>query len=805
MKIAKNIKTNTNFNPQKTKKILFLSHLGESTRRGIEVGVRGSHSYLPLFGGLVALLFLFSCTGTSHLPKSENLYTGSVIQLESTEKIDKTQLTAVLKPLVQDKPNKSYLGMRPQLWMYMMAVENPKDKLKKWLRKIGEAPIYISSVKSGATTSIIDAKLFNIGIFNSSTTATIVEKKHTAKVIYTSKVHKPYTIKELVYSLSDTKLGDAIIAEKENSLIKAGDDYNLDVLKKERLRIDGMLKNKGYFYFNPNYLLFKADTFDIDHSIIFKLTLKEDMPKNALTVYHINKVYINQEYSLKGNPVDSIKDTAMCQDTISSKDEEMNIRPNVIMQSVYLRKGEVYSRNNHNITLNRLMSMGTFKFVQIQFSESDTTATGFLDLTILITPISNHTFRAELDVVNKSNNYTGPRMNLSFQNRNTFSGAELLNLTMAGSFEAQLGKENKQFSYSYYPQVELTFPRFITPFKIKQSNSLYIPKTRLALSYNFLKRVDYFDMNTFQFLYGFKWKENLKNEIEFNPINISYTSLSNQSDVFNALLESNTFLKKSYEEQFIAGANYLFTYNEQMLPNKKLQTYIHFNVESAGSIFSLVKNITGDAPTSENPSKVMSSIYSQYGKVSIDARAFYNFKDKNKLAFRLFAGVAKPFGNSSVLPYSKQFFSGGTNSIRAFQLNSIGPGIYNQQIERTSFLQIGGDIKIEVNGEYRFNIYKYFKGALFVDAGNVWLQKSNPINIGSTFAFSSFMNEMAVGAGLGLRIDVSFFILRFDLAFPLRKPWLDENKRWVIDEIKPLSSAWRNDNLMLNIAIGYPF
>jgi len=172
---------------------------------------------------------------------------------------------------------------------------------------------------------------------------------------------------------------------------------------------------------------------------------------------------------------------------------------------------------------------------------------------------------------------------------------------------------------------------------------------------------------------------------------------------------------------------------------------------------------------------------------------------------RLFAGVASSYGNSSSLPYSKQFFSGGPNSIRAFRINSVGPGNYFQQSTNTGFLQMGGDIKLEMNAEYRFNIFSFFKGALFVDAGNVWQETSNPSNIGTPFALSQFMNELAVGTGFGLRVDVSFFVLRFDLAIPLRKPWLAENERWVIKEINPLNSAWRTENLMLNIAIGYPF
>jgi len=202
---------------------------------------------------------------------------------------------------------------------------------------------------------------------------------------------------------------------------------------------------------------------------------------------------------------------------------------------------------------------------------------------------------------------------------------------------------------------------------------------------------------------------------------------------------------------------------------------------------------------------VIGSAYSQFAKLSIDGRVFYNFADKNKLAIRIFAGVGKPYGNSSVLPYTKQFFSGGPNGIRAFQINSVGPGTYHQNDSIVGFLQLGGDVKLETNAEYRFTIYRFLKGALFVDAGNIWLIKSNPTIAVNPFSFSKFVDEIAVGAGFGLRIDVSFFILRFDLATPLRKPWLEEKQRWVINQINFGDPAWRKDNLVLNVAIGYPF
>jgi outer membrane protein assembly factor BamA len=241
-----------------------------------------------------------------------------------------------------------------------------------------------------------------------------------------------------------------------------------------------------------------------------------------------------------------------------------------------------------------------------------------------------------------------------------------------------------------------------------------------------------------------------------------------------------------------------------MLTDKQIQFFFQFRSEVAGNTISLIKRIAGDEVSSENPSTLAGSIYSQYARFSIDGRGYFIMPDKNKFAVRFFAGVAAPYGNSSTLPYTRQFFSGGPNSIRAFPINSVGPGIVQQDRENR-ILQSGGDVKLEMSAEYRFNIYRFFKGAIFTDAGNIWLLKSNPASTGNPFSFSSFSQELALGAGLGIRFDFSFVILRFDLATPLRKPWLEDNNRWVFDQINFGSSSWRRENLILNIAIGHPF
>ncbi len=760
------------------------------------------NSYILIF----SILLLASCSGTRHLPPGEKLYTGAESELESTNNISSKLIKNTVENAIRPEPNKVFLGLRPKLWMYNTAGESPDTKFKKWLKKKGEAPVLISNIKPGVTAEFIDAGLFNIGIFNSFTNFEIDEKKHTAKIIYTSYIHQPYIINDISTDISDDSLSNIILKEKKKSLIKPGKKYNLVTLEMERNRIDALLKNNGYFYFDPDYLIFKADTSKTDQTITLKMTLKDSIPNNALTVYRINNVFIDQNYSLN-QEVEDIKEDTIYYENVEFVKEEAGrwINPKELLRSVYLRKNEIFSRENHNITLNRLISLDNFKFVRVKFSDSDTTAKGYLDVSILMTPMLKRTFRTEMEYVSKSNNFTGPRMNLSLQNRNSFNGAELLNFNMSGSFESQRKISDKNYySYSINPQVELNFPRFITPFKIR-TQSRYIPKTRIIGAFNYLRRVNYFDMKTFEFVYGYKWKQDIRKEHEFNPLSVSYTSLTKISPEFAVLLNTNPYLKKSYEEQFIAGGSYSYTFNDQLIPGKKSQYFGRFTGEIAGNTLSLAKRIAGDKISSEKPAQIAASVYSQFIELSVDGRFYYNFRYNNKLILRGFAGVAKPYGNSAVMPYSKQFFSGGPNSIRAFHINSVGPGTFYQDPDKIVFLQLGGDVKLEVNTEYRFPLYRFLRGALFVDAGNVWLIKSNPSNTGTPFSFSTFMNEVAVGAGAGLRIDVSFFVLRFDLAMPLRKPWLAENERWVIDEIDIGSSKWRGENLILNVAIGYPF
>jgi outer membrane protein assembly factor BamA len=753
----------------------------------------------------LTLVLLAACTGLKRLPPGKKLYTGYTIKLTHTEPVrNQVRIKSTIKSHIKLRANQSFAGMRPKLWMWQVAGPDPKKGIRKKMKTTGEAPIFISDIDPSQTAKYIDAAMFNIGIFNSLTEYKIVETKKTAKIIFTTFVHPPFTLSDIAYEINNPLVRHRIFAESEKGLLKKGDDYSLDNLKAERERINKILKNHGFYFFNSDYIIFRADTSASARKVNVRLDLKSETPQNALQSYRINNIRIDID-KMQNRRNDSLHFSWTASADSFYIAPDVGMKPSVLRSSVLTKKNDIYSLKMHNATLNRLMSLGVYKFARITFHEADS-AGRLLNMRVMLNPMPQRSIKAELNMVSKSNDFIGPHLDLNYTNRNTFKGAEALKLNLGGSFETQIsGKYKNLFSYSLNSKAELSIPGFVVPFRLQNVSTYYVPKTRFAASYNFLSRVGYFDMRSINFVYGYKWKESALKEHELNPVNLNITNVTRQTEEFKSLLEANPYIKKSYEEQFIPGALYSFDYNEQVRANKKNQFHSNITAESAGNLFSLAAIARGKSISPEDPQRLFGLVYSQFIKASADLRNYLNFKN-SVLATRFFSGVGKAYGNTSTLPYIKQFFSGGPNSIRAFPINSLGPGTFTPQFGLGSlFLQQGGDIKLETNIEYRFNIIKSFKGAVFTDAGNTWLMKSNPALMTNAFSFQEFYKEIAVGAGVGLRFDVSFFVLRADVATPLRKPWLPQHQRWVINKLDLSDPSWRSDNLILNIAIGYPF
>ncbi|MBN1128371.1 MAG: BamA/TamA family outer membrane protein [Chitinispirillaceae bacterium] len=748
---------------------------------------------------LASLLLIASCAGSRFATGTDRLFTGAKITVLSTEKpVDKRLVEKTAREALRPRPNKSFLGFYPKLWFHSLAPDSVQRGFRAWLKKTaGEPPVYMSNVNPSATAEFIDTKLFNIGIFNSATTFSLVEKERTAGVVYSCRVHPPFRVRTITYKRESDSLSQRIASLVHSSLVRVGDPYDLSLLKAERVRIDSVLKEEGYFYFNSEYLLFAADTGHEARTVDLRLALTGDVPAEARTAYRIRNITINPSYSLdrdaQGEEIDTVVVDSVTIIGTSS------IKPRVIVRACALRKNRLYTRRQHNRTLSRIMSMGNFKYAAIRFTESDTAKIGGLDVEILLTPLQKRSLRSELTLVSKSNDFVGPQLKLNYSDRNVFGGAEMLNLTMSSSVEAQLFTIDRNlYSYELSPQLDYTIPRFFVPFILLNPRGVVVPKTRFSVGYNYVRRINFFDSKSLLFTYGFKWRQNRRTGHELNPVTVNYMTLTNKSQAFTRLLDTNLYLRKSYEDQFIAGSYYSYTFNEQFAPKQKNQFFFNGTTELSGNAFSAGHILfTGKSPSADQPLTVAGSIYSQFARITLDARNVTNLSLSQKLVVRLYAGAGLPYGNSATLPYSKQFFCGGPSSLRAFPINSVGPGTSIPR-KGASFLEPGGDCKVEANLEYRFPLIGFLKGATFIDAGNTWLLSGTD---SETFNVNRFYRELALGTGAGLRFDITLFILRLDLGVPIYKPWPSQT------EVSGTfgDKSWRRRNMVWNIAIGYPF
>lgn len=764
---------------------------------------------LRIFTMILVLAFITSCSNLKYLPENDALYTGAEINVlpEGTrgDKNIKNELEEVVRP----QPNSSFLGLRPSLWFYNIAGENADKGIRKWIKdKLGEEPVLLSQVDQSIIESLMVNRLQNLGYFNSSATSEVKQDGKKAEVEYTVTVREPYIFNEINYPGETDSLSVAIRATQANSLIYTGLQYNLDILKEERVRIDSELKNKGYYFFNPDFLVFVADSSVGDRKVDVALRVKPETPRKGLITYNFNNIYVVPQYSLGRERAQR----RILYDTIYEHkyyfvEGVQNFNHKILSRYIKIEEGNLYSKRDHDLTISRLMSMGTFKFVNIEYKDSVIDDKGYLQAEINLTQLLPKKLKVDFEVGSKDNNYTGPSIIAGFTNRNTWKGGELLRFSINGAYEAQLSGDQKGFnSWELGAGLQLITPRFIAPFRVTGESSVHIPKTKFDLQFKTLHRVEYFDMDGLNFTAGYIWRSTNTQEFEVNPIAINYSKLRNTTKVFDNLLDRNPYLRRTFQEQFTLGSTASYTLNTILGNRERNQYFFNALLDVSGNLASLIHSVaTGERSSDESPYTIFNSRYSQYSKLSTDFRYYLNFDENNTLASRLMIGAGIPYGNSTVIPYTKQFFSGGSNSIRAFLPRSLGPGSYlADKEEQGGYFDQSGDIKLELNAEYRFSIISVLKGALFTDIGNVWLTRANEFLPGAEIE-KDFLKELAVGAGVGLRIDLSFFLIRFDLGIPLRKPFLPENQRWVVDKIDFGNREWRRDNMVLNIAVGYPF
>lgn len=767
---------------------------------------------LIYFVAIIAL-FVAGCSNTKHLPEGDMLYTGGKVTVKDTlmtkkqRKVIKKELEDLLRP----KPNSNFFGLRFKLYFYNLAGEPKSEKgFRHWMRtKLGEPPVLFSQVDLDYNADILQNYAENKGYFKTRTSADSISKNRRAQALYTVTPNRRFTIRNVTFpkdSLS-SQLEKDIARTKRRTLLRTGEPYDLGIIKDERDRIDQRLKNKGYYYFSPDDLLIRVDSTVGNYQVDLKVVVKEGTAEKAKQIYKIDKIIVYPNYSLTNNQ-DSIKSSPKGVEKYKDFtiiDSARTFRPIIYDRTLFFHKGDIYSRRDHNLSLNRLINLGTFKFVKNEFKPSDSIKNA-LDVYYYMTPQQKKSINQVTTAKTNSANYNGAEISVNWSNRNTFKAAEVLTISTFGGMELQVGGQNKGYNvYRIGGETSLVWPRFITPFKVKDS-SAYVPKTKASLSYEFQKRIKLYALNNFRGQFGYLWKTNIRTEHQLYVTDINYVSPANVLQEYYNRIDAasdseKAALQKVIEKQLIFGPTYSYTFTNTNQKRRYNTFYYKGTLELAGTLTGLA---TG--AKSSDPVTILNVPFSQFAKTEQDFRHYLKLGENSQLASRIIAGIGYPYGNSTSLPYIRQFFIGGVNSIRAFRARSIGPGAFiDPNQNSSSFLpDQSGDIKLEMNTEYRAQLYRIFHGAVFVDAGNIWLWNKDPLRPGAEFS-GKFLNQLAVGTGVGLRLDLSFLVVRADVAFPLRRPAVTEGSPWVIDQIDFGSRGWRKDNLVLNIGIGYPF
>jgi outer membrane protein insertion porin family len=753
-------------------------------------------------------LLLAGCGSARHVPANDKLYMGATVNVSgpSLTVRQKKDLREDLSGLTRPKPNTRLFGMAFKLGIYNLFYKSKKGIFKNLRDKMGEPPVLLSQVDLQQNVKVLQNYLENKGYFHATVAGDTTVRRKKARAVYKAKTGNQYIIDTVRFPEDSSDLSVAIAALAKNTLLKKGTPFDLEIIRGERTRIDALLKEKGFYFFSPEYLLIRTDSTIGNHQVNMYLTVKPEAPQQAREIYKIDDVHIYSNYSLNTAHVDTLPqyDTLVSGYHIIDKAEKF--KPYLFEETMQFKPGDVYNRTDHNQTLNRLINLNLFKFVKNRFEVAPTDSPK-LKAYYYLTPLPSKSLRAEITTVTRSNNMNGTQLNLSWQHRNLFRSGAQVNITAYIGTDVQFSGTFAGYNTTRTGAEALfTIPRFVVPRMNLRQSGPYAPRTAIRLGYDVMDRQGLYTLNSYHAEYGYSWKKSLQKTHELYPISVTYAQPINVTDDYYKLEDSVAGLTHIIDQQFILGSRYEYLLNQQVGGVQRLNSFF-FN-----GIVDLSGNIAG-LFTSPNVKKgdtafLFGSPFSQYIKLAGDLRYYRRIGLKSTWANRVFLGIGMPYGNSVQIPYIKQFFIGGNNSLRGFRSRSVGPGTYfpvTHSGQPSSIIpDQTGDIKLEMNTEFRPHISGPLYGALFIEGGNIWLWNDSTYTHKAGAQFTSkFLSQLAVDAGVGLRFDITLFVIRFDVAFPLRKPWAIPPS--VIRDINFRDPDWRRQNLVYNLAIGYPF
>ena len=761
---------------------------------------------------LLLCLFLLSCSTTKNLPEGAILYTGiSKMEIQQPDNSEAGRSTVEeVEAALAYPPNNAFMGSSSVrvpfpfgLWVYNAFV-NKEGKLSRWIfNKLAAKPVLISTVNPDVRVKVARNLLNEYGYFNGATAYELVPDKkdpRKAKIAYQVTMNPPYTIDSVYYVRMRNRVDSLLPRMSSERLLRKGDNFNVVRLQVERERIADMLRDHGYYYFRPEYMLYQADTTITPGKVSLRVVPKEGMPRNALRPWKLGKV----DFYLNGYRNEPPTDSIRYKDLTIHYEGKLRVRPSVLYNRLYFRPGDRYSQTQQERSQTALARLGTFRYSEFQYVPRDTMRRqDTLDLrinTVYDLPLDGE---LELNVTAKSNDQIGPGAVFSVTKRNMFGGGETFGVKLRGSYEWQTGNKldaggSKINSYELGLSTTLTFPRLLFPTLGKRD--LNFPATTTFRLYaDQMNRARFFKMLSFGGDASYEFQPSATSHHSVTPFKLAYNLLQHTTVEFDSIADNNKALMKSLQDQFVPSMSYTYTYDDSPITSKRHHVWLQGSITQAGLLMDAAYAIAGKAFDKEGK-KLFGNPFAQFIKGTVEARYNYQLGENQRLVGRIMAGAIYSYGNARTAPYNEQFYVGGANSVRAFTIRSIGPGRYYQSSEENKYAYIDrtGDLKFEANLEYRFQIMGDLHGATFLDCGNIWLLREDPDRPGGRLKAGHFFKDLALGTGFGIRYDMDFLVIRFDVGIGLHLPYeTGKSGYYNLPRFK--------DGMGYHFAIGYPF
>lgn len=769
---------------------------------------------------LVFIIFTAaSCNPTKYVPSGELLLNQNEILLrESSVPLPPAVSKSAVKPYIRQQPNKKIFGARFHLGLYNLSDITKNKWPHAWLRRIGEEPAVFDPAAATRSAGQMQSYLSSKGFFNASVRDSVSIRKREARVVYDIDPGRPYTIAEVRYNIEDTLLYPLVMIDTTNCLIKRGMIYDVDLLQRERQRLERFIRDIGFYSFSTENIYFRIDSSLMSRQVIVNYVVSRRTAADSQgrliqtnhRMYRIRDVYVFPDFDPRlsltgGEAYTSTFDTTFFRGIhFVAPPGKLAVRQEVLKQALYVAPGALFSVTNAEQTESHLVDLRNHRLVNVSYFDAGSIRgergeEGVLDCIIQLTPMMRQSFTVELEGTHSGGNIGGA-LNLIYQNKSLLGGAELLSLKLKGAYET-LTESNTGFSdiQQYGIDANLRLPKFLIPYRsIENFIRKHDPRTVLQAGYNYQK-VPVYARSVANISLGYTWSGNKYTRYNINPLSFNVVKLHYVDPEFQAMIDTTSYLAFSYRDVRIVGGRYSYVFNNQMLQKSRDYWNIRLGVGLAGNVLSGLYRLIDAKTATDGTYHLFRQPFAQFVKGEIDATYNYMINPASSIVYRGYAGVGWAFGNSQVMPFEEQYFGGGANDIRAWVVRTLGPGSY--LTPESSFLNLTADMKLEANVEYRFKLFWILEGATFIDAGNIWTLRNDEDRPGSQFRFNSFLDDIAVGSGFGLRFDIKFVLLRADFGIKLRDPQAREGTKWI-----PLNGTFdRKSDLTMVIGIGYPF